>query len=152
MLILANWSKQYNTFLNCTIFRIFAHYIVYAYCNLYWNLRAMIRINSGTNDCFSLIHSTVHIVLMRYGYIPRRVEGFPNVTTVFVWHSFRFCQFFPHYTKCMITSKAKINIFWNVFITPSVPSGPLYLKKFHKTLILIFELIVQPQKLKSTFF
>ena len=26
----------------------------------------------------------VHIVLMRYGSIPRRVEGFPNVTTVFV--------------------------------------------------------------------
>ena len=40
---------------------------------------------------------------------------------------------------CMITSKAKINIFWNFFFTPLAPSGPLRSKKFQKTLILAFE-------------
>ena len=40
---------------------------------------------------------------------------------------------------CTITSKTKINVFWNFFFTPLAPSGPLHLKKFQKTLILAFE-------------
>ena len=40
---------------------------------------------------------------------------------------------------CTITSKTKINIFWNFFFTPLAPSGPLRSKKFQKTFILAFE-------------
>ena len=46
----------------------------------------------------------------------------------------------------MITSKAKINIFWN-FFEWSGPEGTSGVKKkFQKTLILVFEVIVQPPK------
>ena len=47
---------------------------------------------------------------------------------------------------CTITSKAKINVFWNFFFTSLAPSGPLRSKKFQKTSILAFEVIVQPPK------
>ena len=40
---------------------------------------------------------------------------------------------------CTITSKAKINVFWNFFFTPLAPFGLLHSKKFPKTLILAFE-------------
>ena len=40
---------------------------------------------------------------------------------------------------CTITSKTKINVFWNFFFTPLAPSGPLHSKKFQKMLILAFE-------------
>ena len=40
---------------------------------------------------------------------------------------------------CTITSKTKINVVWNFFLTPLVSSGPLRSKKFQTTLILAFE-------------
>ena len=40
---------------------------------------------------------------------------------------------------CKITSKTKINIFWNLFITPLAPLEPIHSKIFQKTLLLAFE-------------
>ena len=40
---------------------------------------------------------------------------------------------------CTITSKTKINVFWNIFFTPLAPFGQLYSKIFYKMLILALE-------------
>ena len=40
---------------------------------------------------------------------------------------------------CTITSKTKINVVWNFFLTPLTLLGPLRSKKFQTTLILAFE-------------
>ena len=42
-------------------------------------------------------------------------------------------------SSCRITSKAKINVFWNFFFTLLAPSWLLHSKKIQKTLILAFE-------------
>ena len=61
------------------------------------------------------------------------------------WSHFFFCFCtFENVEKCVlggctITSKAKINVFWNFFFTPLAPLALLHLKKFQKTLILAFQ-------------
>ena len=55
---------------------------------------------------------------------------------ILVLHFFCFCTF-ENVEKCvlggcMITSKTKINVFWNFFFAPLAPSGPLHSKKISK--------------------
>ena len=49
-------------------------------------------------------------------------------------------------TQARFASRAKINVFWNFFRTEHSQTGQWREEKFQKTLILAFEVIVQPPK------
>ena len=100
-------------------------------------------------NIFNSVDETFHTPIPRIhaSLLPRNYsKSFNNwwYLTMCDFHDFGLTFFlhnvFLHFWKChkcvlggcTITSKTKINVFWNVFFTPLASSGPLHSKKISK--------------------
>ena len=107
---------------------------MFVLCNLYFMLSLFYFWNSPRNQTN---YSTKNICPSAGHF-----HSFKRLTRL-ARHNVWFSQFWSHF---LFASKAKINVFWNFFEWSGPEGASGVKKKFQKTLILAFEVIVQPPK------